>query len=135
MPPLQKIVDWALNDKLRTSPHQQPLPQPNLQPLPGQTKYKLLQDFSVTLFEGTDLEYTVTVRDGYETDGATIPRPLWSLVGSPFDPRFMAAALIHDHFCDQAIKRNSYDLRVVGDCVFFVLLHENGVRYLAVLRG
>src|SRR3954451_307848 len=37
---------------------------------------------------------------GYRTDGASIPWPLWSFVGSPFTGRYVKAAIIHDVYCD-----------------------------------
>lgn len=40
---------------------------------------------------------SITAPAGMPTDGASIPVPAWSLLGrSPFDPRVLAAALIHD---------------------------------------
>lgn len=35
----------------------------------------------------------------YRTDGASIPRALWSIVGSPFTGNYLAAAIIHDFYC------------------------------------
>jgi hypothetical protein len=37
---------------------------------------------------------------GLVTDGASIPRALWSIVGSPFTGNYRRAAVIHDRFCD-----------------------------------
>lgn len=39
---------------------------------------------------------TETVPGGFDTDGASVPRPLWPLVLSPYDPRAIRAAVIHD---------------------------------------
>lgn len=36
----------------------------------------------------------------YHTDGASIPRALWSIIGSPFTGNYLAAAIIHDFYCD-----------------------------------
>lgn len=33
------------------------------------------------------------------TDGASIPKPFWSLVGGPYSGRYRKAAVVHDHFC------------------------------------
>lgn len=38
----------------------------------------------------------VTVPEGYETDGFSIPQALWSLIGSPWN-RFAPAAIVHDY--------------------------------------
>ena len=37
-----------------------------------------------------------TVPEGFATDGASIPRPLWWLCGSPFDVPRLYAAIVHD---------------------------------------
>lgn len=56
-----------------------------------------------------------SVPRGYVTDGASIPRFLWSLAGGPFSGLYRDAAIIHDHFCDsmarswQATHRVFYD--------------------------
>lgn len=36
-------------------------------------------------------------------DGASIPRPLWSILGSPFDGDYRDAAVIHDAGCKSRI--------------------------------
>lgn len=38
----------------------------------------------------------VTVLPGATTDGASIPRFFWRVIGGPFSGRYTAAALIHD---------------------------------------
>ena len=38
----------------------------------------------------------VYVPDGYEFDGASIPRLFWGVIGCPFNPRFVKASLYHD---------------------------------------
>jgi hypothetical protein len=37
---------------------------------------------------------------GTRVDGASIPRPLWSIIGAPFTGRYVEASVIHDHYCD-----------------------------------
>jgi hypothetical protein len=52
---------------------------------------------------------------GYQTDGASIPRAVWTLVGGPFDGQYREAAVIHDQYCTsksetwQATHRMFYD--------------------------
>lgn len=33
-------------------------------------------------------------------DGASIPRPLWSIIGGPFTGKYRNASVIHDYYCD-----------------------------------
>jgi Protein of unknown function (DUF1353) len=35
---------------------------------------------------------------GSITDGASIPRPLWSIIGSPFTGKYLRASVLHDRF-------------------------------------
>ena len=57
----------------------------------------------------------ITVKPGASTDGASIPRLLWTLVGSPLsDSRVLRAAIIHDQlYCtlglDGKLSRESCD--------------------------
>lgn len=37
---------------------------------------------------------------GAVVDGASIPRALWSIVGSPMTGKYRAASVVHDYFCD-----------------------------------
>jgi hypothetical protein len=59
---------------------------------------------------------------GYWYNGASIPRPFWSIIGSPFDPDYWAGALAHDwryltHTCT----------RPEADETLFQLLRQAGV--------
>jgi hypothetical protein len=38
------------------------------------------------------------------SDGASIPWPLWSIVGSPFTGNYRRASVIHDRYCDTREK-------------------------------
>jgi hypothetical protein len=33
-------------------------------------------------------------------DGASIPRPFWSVIGGPFEGRYRNASVVHDRYCD-----------------------------------
>lgn len=41
------------------------------------------------------------VPKGTIVDGASIPRPLWSIVGAPFKGKYRQASVVHDYFCEQ----------------------------------
>ena len=43
--------------------------------------------------------HTLTAEQGFSTDGASIPRSLWTFVGSPFTGKYPKAAVIHDVGC------------------------------------
>ena len=65
--------------------------QPHVAPVYGKRKYRLLEDY-VVIYKGK----VITIPAGFEFDGASIPRALWALVGTPFAPDLVRAALIHD---------------------------------------
>src|SRR5882762_321050 len=56
---------------------------------------KLLQD--VTYIDPGGLQWKA--RKGYSTDGASIPRAFWTVVGAPFEGNYRNAAVIHDQYC------------------------------------
>jgi hypothetical protein len=71
------------------------------------------------------------------TDGASIPGIFQPFVGSPYDPAFIKAAIIHDHYCDRHVRpwRQTHK-------VFYEGLIDQGVSkgkaktmYFAVLLG
>lgn len=45
-----------------------------------------------------------TAKKGAKIDGASIPRPFWSMIGGPFEGRFRDASVIHDYYCDHHLK-------------------------------
>lgn len=53
-------------------------------------------------------------------NGASIPRPLWSLVGSPFTGFYRKASVIHDYYCEiknrswQSVHRMFFDAMRAG---------------------
>lgn len=54
---------------------------------------------------------TWTVPIGFVTDGASIPRELWSTVGSPFTGKYRRAAVVHDYLYKlQPLPRAKCDL-------------------------
>jgi hypothetical protein len=51
---------------------------------------------------------------GWKVDGASIPWPLWSIIGSPWTGKYREASVIHDYYCDtrtepwQAVHKTFY---------------------------
>jgi hypothetical protein len=65
----------------------------------------------------------VTVPKFFQYDGASIPAPMWQLIGTPFQPRFMLAAVFHDwvYHTHQLKFRDANEM-------FYELLLSSGVR-------
>jgi hypothetical protein len=76
------------------------------------------QDWSVQLADGR----TLRVLAGFSSDGASIPRPLWPLVGPRFSARTFPAALAHD-----ALYASEWLPRAQADAEFYRLLRLTGV--------
>jgi hypothetical protein len=69
----------------------------NLKLLNDGRKVKILTDIHFRIGS-----FCYVVPSGYVSDGASIPRPLWSLVGSPFCSEWREGAYLHDHLRDKA---------------------------------
>ena len=44
--------------------------------------------------------HILTADPGFKTDGATIPRALWTIAGSPYTGKYLGAAVVHDVGCE-----------------------------------
>jgi hypothetical protein len=93
--------------------------------MPHGDRYQTACELNVAIGDVPGLVHVVFVPRGYIFDGASIPRVLWSLIGSPFEPSLMKAACVHDWYCDHSA--DCYQSRVIGDAVFFYLLTKAGV--------
>ena len=85
----------------------------------------LTEDYCVQ-FAG---DISICVPKGYSSNGASIPRWLHWLVGTPWLSDYAEAALVHDWFCDTSTYSAGYNHRVMGDGIFWYLLHRNNVPY------
>lgn len=76
-------------------------------------------DDTATKSSGT----TIRVPKFFQYDGASIPAPAWQIIGTPFLPRFMIAAVFHDwlYHTHQIDKKAT-------DALFYRLLLAHGVR-------
>jgi hypothetical protein len=57
------------------------------------------------------LENVITIPKGFTWDGATIPKIFWRLIGTPFDPKFLTASLIHDYLIYKGYDGDIRDTR------------------------
>jgi hypothetical protein len=72
-----------------------------------------------------------TTDDVYESDGASIPRPLWSSFGHPFHGQFVRAAVIHDVYYEKIVRvflgPSLARARKAVDKMFYEALRTDGV--------
>lgn len=57
---------------------------------------RLMNDFA---FIDAKLRYW-HVPAGHIVDGASIPKPFWSIIGGPFEGKYRRASVVHDFYCD-----------------------------------
>mgnify|MGYP003382508056 CR=1 FL=1 len=84
-----------------------------------------------------------TAAMGRLIDGASIPRVLWSLVGSPYTGCYRKASVVHDIACEDAkTKPNPKKFRKSADKMYFHACRRGGcsfpealVQYLGVRIG
>ena len=93
---LGTYVDSARKEAAAARGKGQFIGEPRLLFLPDGRKMRLLTPFAYRDSHGT----LWTSPAGAKTDGASIPRPVWALVGGPFEGKYRTAAIIHDRYCD-----------------------------------
>ena len=81
---------------------------PKIQPFQyedGDTGYWNLYDYAFEMVDGI-----LTIKAGFDFDGASIPRWLWSLIGHPVEPTILPGALPHDGlYCTHAFSKARTD--------------------------
>jgi hypothetical protein len=89
--------------------------QPTIRALPRANKYEVVTPYRIRV---DGILYMIP--RGFVFNGASIPRVLWGLVTSPYNPRILVAALVHDY-----LYRTHLTNRKRADQVFRVLLRRN----------
>lgn len=88
--------------------------------------FKLLNNVVYTSnYDGKDI-YRIAIPKGYTWNGANIPRFLWRVVGSQYNPDFLQASLIHDWLCEHKDYIISNGVKISSD-IFKDILILNGV--------
>ena len=71
------------------------------------------------------LGYSITVKKGFDFDGASIPKWLWSIYGSPLNGNYVVASLIHDGLYASQIVSKS-----LSDKIFLDVMKQSNVGYI-----
>lgn len=79
------------------------------------------KEFLIPVWDRNGVDFTILIPKGFKSDGATIPRILWSIIGPPIASIYAIAAFAHDYLCDES---SGYDERVLADAVFRKLLND-----------
>ncbi|MCO6057266.1 DUF1353 domain-containing protein [Pseudomonas sp. MOB-449] len=96
----------------------------NLIPIVNPDKNKLDEAYEITVdIEVIYDDESIWVPKFFQYDGASIPSAAWQIIGTPFNPRFMVAAVFHDWlYHTHQIERDS------ADELLYELLLESGVK-------
>ena len=71
------------------------------------------------------LGYKITIKKGFDFDGASIPKWLWSIYGSPLNGNYVVASLIHDGlYASQKVSKS------VSDKIFLDVMKQSKVGYI-----
>ena len=77
---------------------------------PGSPGYRAVEDFEFVTMDGRRL----IVPQGFWYNGASIPAAFWQLTFTPFDPRIIEAACIHDWlYTCRSVEREIADKTLV----------------------
>jgi hypothetical protein len=95
----------------------------------GDRRMKLLGDF--WYIDRANVRWLTPAN--YTVDGASIPRALWTLVGSPYTGCYRRASIVHDKACDDAVGSSSK--RRAADRMFYEACRTGGcsVPYSTIL--
>ena len=92
-------------------------PKLNMKKLEYETTYIVKEN-------GTKYVFVIPAR--FEFDGASIPRALWSVVGTPFEPDLERGALLHDYL----YRENPENIgRKMADTIFYETIRADTVGY------
>ena len=80
----------------------------------GNYNYKVVQDY---VFDSPVLGQAFTIPEGFITDGASIPRILWSVFGGPFCPKNLEASVQHDFLIHMGVGGPQRDLQFYSTLV------------------
>lgn len=94
---------------------------PKTIPVPGLVKNKLLEPISVEWLDTKGVKKQFTIQSGKHSDGASIPKLFWTIIGDPFNPKFARAAWFHDYMAGRYANQKE-----VSE-IFYRLLLADGV--------
>jgi hypothetical protein len=95
-------------------------PQPILKADPQRGDYALAETYAAWL---PLIGAQIVISAGFRTDGASVPRIVWTLLGvDRLHPSIAAAAVVHD-----ALYAAHYTTRAQADRIFFQLAKRNGL--------
>jgi Protein of unknown function (DUF1353) len=102
---------------------------PLLTLVPSENKYELARDCNILVTIGNQ-DYDIWVPEGFIYDGASIPSYFWDAVYTPFTPKVMRGALVHDWLYYTHHVQKEPVSRKIADDIFKKALVEDGIESL-----
>ena len=94
----------------------------------NELKVNIIKEDVFILLEDVEVEvlgYKIKVKKGFDFDGASIPKWLWSIYGSPLNGNYVVASLIHDGlYASQKVTKS------VSDKIFLDVMKQSNVGYI-----
>ena len=104
---------------------------PLMRPMVFGRRYQLVEDLEVVWQVRGGPARRHVVPAGFVTDGASIPPAFWQMIGSPYAPEFITAAVVHDHMCELG-----WDVMEMSDLFLSLLIDSNvGRKKAAIMRA
>lgn len=72
----------------------------------------------------TNNDFIIKVTEGFVTDGASMPKFAWRIIGSPFTGKYVESAVIHD-----SLYRTHKLTKETADKLFLEMMKVSGVRW------
>ena len=83
--------------------------------------FRLLEDVQFEITDMCGVHFKIVVPAQFLSDGASIPRCFWSIIGAPISGDWLECSIIHDWMTVQA---KSYRERRLADTIFLHMLEE-----------
>lgn len=99
------------------------LPKIKVNPLCPEKPFELLNNvrYCTNRYKG-ELPYHICINKGYNWNGANIPRFLWRIVGSQYNPEFLPASMIHDYLCENKGFLIEHGVKISSDIFKDILI-------------
>lgn len=79
--------------------------------------------------------YGIQINKGYNWNGANIPRFLWRVVGSQYNPEFLPASMVHDWLCENKSFIIKNGVQVSSDIFRDILILYKVPKFKAILMA
>ena len=100
----------------------------------GSGRWKITEPFEYFTEDGVDV---ILVPIGFVSDGASIPRIFWTIIGSPWTGKYAKAAVVHDFLYDRQLftRKKSDRIFIEGMKILGVGWFKRKIMWFSVRVG